>query len=228
MKTTNKNAPMLGGWFIGLAMGVVAFAVAKFVGDISTPGSVAIGIIVALLAGLVMGMPWGAKDSNPEKTVAPKPVPVPAPAPMAAPASAPAPKPAPVIAAPVPKAAPAPAAVKTAPAPVVAAPAPAAAMSAPEAARRPEALKAARGGKADDLKIIKGIGPKLEILCHSMGFYHFDQLANWTADEIAWVDQNLEGFKGRVTRDRWVPQAKAIVKLGPAEFLKRLDAGEEF
>jgi NADH-quinone oxidoreductase subunit E len=89
-------------------------------------------------------------------------------------------------------------------------------------------LTAARGGKADDLKIIKGIGPKLEILCHSLGFFHFDQVAAWKADEISWVDENLEGFKGRVTRDRWVPQAKAIVKFGPAEFLKRLDAGEEF
>ena len=115
-----------------------------------------------------------------------------------------------------------------APAPVAVAPTPAAVMSTPAAAKRPEALKAARGGKADDLKIIKGIGPKLEILCHKLGFFHFDQVAAWKADEISWVDENLEGFKGRVTRDRWVPQAKAIVKMGPAEFLKRLNAGEDF
>jgi NADH-quinone oxidoreductase subunit E len=81
---------------------------------------------------------------------------------------------------------------------------------APGAALKPAGLVAARGGKADDLKIIKGIGPKLEILCHKLGFFHFDQLANWTAAEIAWVDDNLEGFKGRVTRDAWVAQAKAL------------------
>jgi predicted flap endonuclease-1-like 5' DNA nuclease len=78
------------------------------------------------------------------------------------------------------------------------------------AARKPQGLTAARGGKADDLKIIKGIGPKLEKLCHSLGFYHFDQIAAWTDTEIAWVDDNLEGFKGRVTRDEWVPQAKIL------------------
>ena len=45
---------------------------------------------------------------------------------------------------------------------------------------------------------------------HKLGFYHFDQIAAWSAAEIAWVDDNLEGFKGRVTRDRWVAQAKMI------------------
>jgi NADH-quinone oxidoreductase subunit E len=82
-------------------------------------------------------------------------------------------------------------------------------VAAPVAAK-PKGLTQARGGKPDDLKIIKGIGPKLEVLCHSLGFYHFDQIANWTADEIAWVDDNLEGFKGRVTRDAWVAQAKLL------------------
>jgi NADH-quinone oxidoreductase subunit E len=76
--------------------------------------------------------------------------------------------------------------------------------------RRPAGLAAARDGKADDLTIIKGIGPKLAELCHSLGFHHFDQIAAWTEDEIAWVDDNLEGFKGRVTRDGWVAQAKAL------------------
>ena len=89
----------------------------------------------------------------------------------------------------------------------VAEPAPAATQGAPV---QPKALKAARGGRPDDLKIILGIGPKLEILCHSLGFFHFDQIANWTPAEIAWVDENLEGFKGRVTRDKWVEQAKDL------------------
>ncbi len=77
-------------------------------------------------------------------------------------------------------------------------------------AAKPQGLTAARGGVADDLKRVKGIGPKLEQLCHSLGFYHLDQIANWTAAEIAWVDDNLEGFKGRVTRDNWVAQARDL------------------
>lgn len=77
---------------------------------------------------------------------------------------------------------------------------------------RPKALKEARGGVADDLKRISGIGPKLEKLCNRLGFFHFDQLAAWSAEEIAWVDANLEGFKGRVTRDDWVGQAKLLAQ----------------
>lgn len=76
--------------------------------------------------------------------------------------------------------------------------------------RKPEGLSVARGGTPDDLKKIKGVGPKLEKLLHRLGFFHFDQIAAWTADEIAWVDDNLEGFKGRVTRDEWVTQARAL------------------
>ncbi len=79
---------------------------------------------------------------------------------------------------------------------------------------QPKALTEARGGEPDDLKIIVGIGPKLESLCHKLGFYHFDQIAAWTAAEIAWVDDNLEGFKGRVTRDKWVEQAKVLAAGG--------------
>jgi NADH-quinone oxidoreductase subunit E len=91
-----------------------------------------------------------------------------------------------------------------------AAPAAASAPPAPEAASRPAGLAAAREGSADDLKDIKGVGPKLEILLHSLGVFHFDQIAAWTEAEIAWVDQNLEGFRGRVTRDAWVAQAKVL------------------
>ena len=78
------------------------------------------------------------------------------------------------------------------------------------ALRKPETLDAPRGDGPDDLKKIKGVGPKLEALLHKLGFYHFDQIAAWTDEEIAWVDENLEGFKGRVTRDGWVAQAKEL------------------
>jgi NADH-quinone oxidoreductase subunit E len=81
---------------------------------------------------------------------------------------------------------------------------------------RPGGLAAPRGGVPDDLTVIKGIGPKLELLCHGLGFFHFDQIAAWTAAEVAWVDDNLEGFKGRVTRDNWVAQAASLAANGKA------------
>lgn len=83
--------------------------------------------------------------------------------------------------------------------------------AASKAADKPKGLTGARGGKPDDLKLIKGVGPKLEALCNKLGFYHFDQIASWTAKEIAWVDDNLEGFKGRVTREDWVQQARDLM-----------------
>lgn len=89
------------------------------------------------------------------------------------------------------------------------------------AGTRPASLAAAREDTPDDLKLIKGVGPKLEVLLHSLGFYHFDQIAGWNDAEIAWVDQNLEGFKGRVSRDDWVAQAKILAAGGATEFSKR-------
>ncbi|SPF80551.1 NADH-quinone oxidoreductase subunit E [Pseudoprimorskyibacter insulae] len=90
---------------------------------------------------------------------------------------------------------------------------------------KPEQLTAARDGGPDDLKQIKGVGPKLEGLLHELGFYHFDQVASWTADEVAWVDQNLKGFKGRVSRDGWVDQAKVLAAGGETEFSSRVKKG---
>ncbi|WP_395539732.1 NADH-quinone oxidoreductase subunit E [Neotabrizicola sp. sgz301269] len=95
-----------------------------------------------------------------------------------------------------------------------------------EAGQKPAALAAARGGKADDLKLIWGIGPKLEALCNRLGFYHFDQIAAWTPAEVAWVDENLEGFKGRVSRDRWVAQAKHLAAGGSIAEAERIGRGE--
>jgi predicted flap endonuclease-1-like 5' DNA nuclease len=93
---------------------------------------------------------------------------------------------------------------------------------------KPATLDAPRDAGADDLKQIKGIGPKLEQLCHALGFYHFDQIAAWSADEIAWVDANLQGFKGRVSRDNWVAQAKTLAAGGTTEFAARVKDGKVY
>ena len=96
------------------------------------------------------------------------------------------------------------------------------ASDAPESA--PEILTAARDGKADDLKKIKGVGPKLEQTLNELGFYHYDQVAKWTETEITWVDNRLK-FKGRITRDNWIEQAKQLAAGEETEFSKRVDKG---
>lgn len=74
---------------------------------------------------------------------------------------------------------------------------------------RPQGLEAPRGGTADDLKRISGVGPKLEEMLNDLGIYHFDQIADWTPETIAWVDSYLS-FKGRIDREDWIAQAKAL------------------
>ena len=86
---------------------------------------------------------------------------------------------------------------------------------------KPASLAAARDGKGDDLTQISGVGPRLQALCQKLGFWHFDQIAAWTPAEVAWVDANLEGFKGRVTRDNWVAQAKVLAAGGSVEAAHR-------
>ena len=89
----------------------------------------------------------------------------------------------------------------------------------------PETLKAARDGKPDDLKKLKGVGPKLETTLHELGFFHFDQVASWGPAEVAWVDSRLK-FKGRIERDGWIEQAKKLAAGEDTEFSKRVEAGE--
>jgi NADH-quinone oxidoreductase subunit E len=91
---------------------------------------------------------------------------------------------------------------------------------------KPAGLGAPRNGVADDLKQIEGIGPVLEKLVHGLGFFHFDQIAAWDQSQIDWMDLNLKGFKGRVTRDKWVAQAKLIGEIGLAGFLIRAKSNQ--
>lgn len=91
-------------------------------------------------------------------------------------------------------------------------------------AAKPEGLvrlKAPRKGKPDELQEIEGIGPALEKLVNSLGFYHFDQIAAWSEADIATVDAEMKTFKGRIKRDKWVEQARIIVAEGLEAFRER-------
>jgi NADH-quinone oxidoreductase subunit E len=78
--------------------------------------------------------------------------------------------------------------------------------------RKPGGMDAPRAGVGDDLKKIKGMGPALEKKCNDHGIWHYDQIAAWSAEEVAWADQNLVQFKGRVSRDDWVTQARILAE----------------
>lgn len=90
---------------------------------------------------------------------------------------------------------------------------------------RPELLEGARGGAADNLKRIKGVGPKIEGILNELGVYHFDQIAAWTEENKAWVDTRLR-FKGRIDREDWIAQAKILAAGGETEFSRRAGSGD--
>ena len=89
----------------------------------------------------------------------------------------------------------------------------------------PAALSAARGGVADDLKRIKGVGPKLESSLNALGFFHFDQIAAWSDSDVDWADEEFGGSLKRVRRDDWVGQARILADGGDTNFSKKVDKG---
>ena len=68
-------------------------------------------------------------------------------------------------------------------------------------------------GDADDLERINGVGPMLCELLHEVGVFYFWQVAEWSPQDIEWVDGKLQHFKGRITRDKWVDQARDMAML---------------
>ena len=75
----------------------------------------------------------------------------------------------------------------------------------------PDLIEQPRNGRADDLKLISGIGPKLEQKLNSIGIWHYEQVASWTQDNIDWVNAAIS-FRGRIEREKWAPQAKQLVQ----------------
>jgi predicted flap endonuclease-1-like 5' DNA nuclease len=89
---------------------------------------------------------------------------------------------------------------------------------------RPAGLAAARQGGPDDLQRISGVGPVIERTLHGLGFYHFDQIAGWTASEVVWVSEHLN-FPGRIEREEWVAQARLLAAGDEATFARLYGTG---
>jgi NADH-quinone oxidoreductase subunit E len=74
----------------------------------------------------------------------------------------------------------------------------------------PQTLSAPRGGSPDDLKLIWGVGPKLEKGLNRIGIYHFDQIAELSPEQLRWVEEQLNDGFASAHRDKWIEQAAKL------------------
>jgi predicted flap endonuclease-1-like 5' DNA nuclease len=89
---------------------------------------------------------------------------------------------------------------------------------------RPKGIAAPPMNQTDDLKLIKGIGPKNEKICNDLGVYQFSQIADWTPDEAVWVGHHI-AFPGRIEREYWIPQAQLLATGGETEHSTGVKSG---
>jgi len=75
-------------------------------------------------------------------------------------------------------------------------------------------------GAPDDLKLIKGIGPKFEKDLHSKGIYYFRQIGAWKVADVKVVEGVIDSIPGRIQRDEWVKQAKGLASGGKPRAMK--------
>jgi len=94
--------------------------------------------------------------------------------------------------------------------------------SKPKAAPKPKVLytDGPTDGKPDDLKLIKGIGPKFEKDLNGKGIYYFRQIAAWKAKDVTMVEGVIDSFPGRIQRDEWIKQAGGLSKGGAPRAMK--------
>jgi predicted flap endonuclease-1-like 5' DNA nuclease len=90
---------------------------------------------------------------------------------------------------------------------------------------QPLLLTEPREGGKDNLQLIKGVGKVLEGVLNETGIYHFDQIANLSDDEAAWLDNSV-AFPGRIKREHWIEQAKLLASGETTEFSQRVEKGE--
>jgi predicted flap endonuclease-1-like 5' DNA nuclease len=75
--------------------------------------------------------------------------------------------------------------------------------------RKPPVLSSPRDGAPDDLTLIEGVSALQQSTLYSIGVYHFDQIAAWTPEHVAWVDHYLR-LRGRIDEEDWIEQAAAL------------------
>ena len=208
-ETAVRGTDMAASWGMALIAALMALMVARFFFGISWSGSVFLGGVAFVVLGGLFHALFLVPLPQRRSTVPMVMNPVIAPEAPAAPMAPAAPVGVMAAVAPV---------VSTAP---VAEPLP---PVAPDG--KPALYDAPRGGVPDDLKQIRGVGPKMEAMLNRMGIWHFAQVASWRSEEVAWVDASLDGFKGRVLRDGWVAQARILAAGGETAFSRQIEGGD--
>jgi len=94
-----------------------------------------------------------------------------------------------------------------------------------ELGTQPILLTEARAGGKDNLQLIKGVGKVLEGVLNETGIYHFDQIANLSAEEVSWLDNSMS-FPGRIKREEWVSQSIELAAGKATEFSQRVERVE--
>jgi predicted flap endonuclease-1-like 5' DNA nuclease len=77
--------------------------------------------------------------------------------------------------------------------------------------RKPPVLASPRTGAPDDLTLIEGVSAQQQSTFYSIGIYHFDQIAAWTPENVAWIDNYLR-LRGRIDDEDWVDQAASLAR----------------
>lgn len=93
----------------------------------------------------------------------------------------------------------------------------------PSRRAKPPVLPAARNGAPDDLTLIEGVSLLQQTTMYSLGVFHFDQIAAWSEENVAWVDQYLR-LQGRIGEEEWVEQAHELAAHGPAAARRALES----
>jgi NADH-quinone oxidoreductase subunit E len=76
---------------------------------------------------------------------------------------------------------------------------------------KPPVLAAARNGAPDDLTLIEGVSLLQQSALYALGVFHFDQIAAWTPDHVAWIERYFR-LDGRIEEEEWVEQAGELAR----------------
>ena len=68
------------------------------------------------------------------------------------------------------------------------------------------------GGTSDDLRMLKGVGPKMAAMLQERGLTRLDQIASLSPSQAEAIDADLGAFRGRFARDRIVEQAHYLAR----------------
>lgn len=89
--------------------------------------------------------------------------------------------------------------------------------------RKPPVLTAARNGAPDDFTLIENVSALQQSTLNAIGVFHFDQIAAWAPEHVAWIDRYFR-LRGRIVQEEWVEQAAELARHGVAAARRVLES----